>query len=104
MELVGAYSNKLTLRDQYAELLKLVQTSPPRPPKPAPTGHTKAPKRPVDRAEIDQIIATYQSGFSTNYLAHKHRLAKRTISALLRANGVTLRQRGGRPRPHPDTP
>jgi hypothetical protein len=51
-------------------------------------------KRRLDEAEIDQIIAKYGSGASTNQLMTEHHLAKRTISALLKANGVLLRRQG----------
>ena len=51
-------------------------------------------KRWVGQAEIEQIIAKYQSGVSTNQLMTEHHLAKRTISALLKANGVRLRRHG----------
>lgn len=44
--------------------------------------------------EIDQIIAKYQSGMSMNELAREHHLAKRTISALLKSNGITVRRQG----------
>ena len=44
--------------------------------------------------ETEQIVAKYQSGISTNRIATEHHLAKRTISALLRANGVDLRHQG----------
>jgi len=39
-------------------------------------------------------MAKYQSGISTNQLMREHHLAKRTISALLRARGVRLRREG----------
>ena len=58
------------------------------------TGRTRALKRQPGREEIDQIIAKYQSGVSTNQLMTEHHLAKRTISALIKANGVTLRRQG----------
>jgi hypothetical protein len=51
-------------------------------------------KRQADRAEVDDIIAKYQSGVSTNHLMTEHHLAKRTISALLKANGITMRRQG----------
>ena len=60
---------------------------PVQPPEP-PRVHTRPPKRKPDRAAIDQIIAKYQSGVSTNQLMTEHHLAKRTISARLRARGV----------------
>jgi hypothetical protein len=40
------------------------------------------------------MIAKYQSGISTNQLMTEHHLAKRTISATLKANSVTLRRQG----------
>jgi hypothetical protein len=51
-------------------------------------------KRRLSREEINQIVAKYHSGASTNQLVTEHHLAKRTISALLRANGVSLRRQG----------
>jgi hypothetical protein len=94
VDLIGAYSNKAHLRDQYAELREQLQAMPIRPSEPGPIGRTRRLKRRLDRAEIGQIIAKYQSGISTNQLMMEHHLAKRTISALLRSNGVTLRREG----------
>jgi hypothetical protein len=94
VDLIRAYSNKVNLRDQYADLRKRLQALPFRPQEPARVGPTRALKRRLDRAEIDEIIAKYQAGNSTNQLMAEHRLAKRTISTLLKANGVMLRRQG----------
>ena len=94
MELIRTYSNKAYLSDQYTELRKRLQALPLRPPEPARTGRTRPFKRRPGREEIEQIIAKYRSGISTNQLITEHHLAKRTISALLRANRVALRRRG----------
>ena len=88
MELIGTYSNKAYLRKQNDDLRKLLQASPSRPQDPAPAGRTPRLKRRLDRAEIDEIAAKYRSGISTNQLMVEHHLAKRTISALLKSNGV----------------
>jgi hypothetical protein len=94
VDLIRAYSNKVNLRDQYADLRKRLQALPFRPQEPARVGPTRALKRRLDRAEIGEIIAKYQAGNSTNQLMAEHRLAKRTISTLLKANGVMLRRQG----------
>jgi hypothetical protein len=94
VDLIRGYSNKAYLRDQYADLRKRLQEQRSRPPLLPKPGRTHALKRQVGAAEIDEIIAKYQSGISTNQLITEHHLAKRTISALLRANGVSLRRQG----------
>jgi hypothetical protein len=94
VELIRTYSNEAHLRDPYTDLRKRLQALPIRPPKHAPVGRTRALKRRVGREEIEQIVAKFRFGISTNRLATDHHLAKRTISALLRANGVTLRRQG----------
>ncbi|MET0993884.1 MAG: helix-turn-helix domain-containing protein, partial [Mycobacterium sp.] len=73
---------------------KRLRALPIRPPEPARVGRTRKLKRRLDRVEIDQIIAKYESGVSTNQLMTQHHLAKRTISGLLRANGVAMRRQG----------
>lgn len=94
MDLIGTYSNKAYLRDQYTALRKLLQRLTVRRPELPPVDRKRPLKRRVSRAEIDQIIAKYRSGISTNQLMAEHHLAKRTISALLNANGVTMRHQG----------
>ena len=76
------------------DLRKRLQALAVRPPKPAQVGRTRALKRRVGREEIDQIVTKYRSGISTNQLMAEHHIAKRTISTLLRANGVVLRRQG----------
>jgi hypothetical protein len=61
---------------------------------PAPAQTTRRLKRRLDWAEIDQIVTEYLSGTSTDQLMTEHHLAKRTISVLLKANGVQLRCQG----------
>jgi hypothetical protein len=68
VELLRAYSNKVYLTDQYTDLRKRLQALPVRLTKPDPAGQTRRWKRRLDRAEIDEIIAKYQSGVSTNRL------------------------------------
>ena len=92
MDLIRSYSNKTHLKLRYADLRKLIQQAEPRPPEPPRTTHRR--KRRLSKPEIDQIIAKYQSGASTNQLMIEHHLAKRTISALLRARGAKLRRQG----------
>jgi hypothetical protein len=94
VEAIGRTSNLGHLCKKWADLRKRIEESAPRPPQPPKTGRTRALKRQVGREEIDQIIAKYQSGVSTNQLMTEHHLAKRTISALLKANGVQLRRQG----------
>jgi hypothetical protein len=94
VELVRTYSNQPHLLKRYADLHKHLQQAEPRSPKHPKTGRTRALKRRVGRDEIDQIITKYNSGISTNQLMTEHHLAKRTITALLQANGVALRRQG----------
>lgn len=94
VELIGAYSNKAYLRDQYTDVRKRLQALPFRSPEPAPAVRARPLKRRIDSAEVDDIIAKYRSGISTNELMREHQVAKRTISALLKANGVALRRQG----------
>jgi hypothetical protein len=94
VDLIRTYSNKPHLKLRYADLRKLLQQAEPRPPEPQNIGRTRPRKRRLTRTEIDQIIAKYQSGASTNQLKDEHHLGKDTISALLRANGVAMRRQG----------
>jgi len=94
VELIGTYSNKAYLTDQYTDLRELLHALPVRPTKPHQAAQTRRWKRRLGRAEIDEIIAKYQSGVSSNRLMSDHHLAKRTISKLLKANGVHMRRQG----------
>jgi hypothetical protein len=94
VDLIRAYSNKAYLREQYADLRKRLQALPIRSLQPARVGRTRRLKRRLDNVEIDQIISKYQAGISTNQHISEHHLAKRTISALVKANGVTIRRQG----------
>ncbi|MFH5208603.1 helix-turn-helix domain-containing protein [Antrihabitans sp. NCIMB 15449] len=94
VDLITAYSKRDDLKKTYADLRKQIDTAKPRPSKPVKTGRTHALKRQVGRAEVDEIVAKYESGISTNQLMAEHHLAKRTIAALLKANGVTMRRQG----------
>jgi hypothetical protein len=94
VDLIRGYSNKAYLRNQYTDLRKCLQKKPSRPPLSPKRGRTRALKRQIGREEIERIVTKYQSGASTNQLMTEHHLAKRTISALLKANGVRLRRQG----------
>jgi hypothetical protein len=94
VELIEAYSNKVYLRDQYSDVRKRLQPLPFRSPEPAPAVRARPLKRRIIGAEVDDIIAKYRSGISTNELMREHHVVKRTISALLKANGVALRRQG----------
>lgn len=93
MELIRGYSNKEILRTRLADLRKRIEDAEPRPPE-TDKADRRAYKRMLAQAEIDEICRKYRSGISTNQLMAEHHLAKRTISALLRANGVQLRRQG----------
>jgi hypothetical protein len=94
VDLIRSYSNKTHLKLRYADLRKQLQQAEPRLPEPPNIGRTRSRKRRLTKTEIDQIIAKYQSGASTNQLMREHHLAKSTISALLRARGAKLRHQG----------
>src|SRR4029077_8912612 len=93
VELIRAYSNKSYLIEKYSGLRKRLRALPVRPAEPD-LGRRRRLKRELDRREIDEIITKYASGASTNQLVTEHRLAKRTISSLLQANGLQLRRQG----------
>jgi hypothetical protein len=93
VELIRAHSNKESLRTRLADLQRRIDQAEPR--QPEPTKPVRRPyKRTRDQAEIDEMCRKYRSGISTNQLMAEHHLAKRTTSALLRANGVQLRRQG----------
>jgi uncharacterized protein YeeX (DUF496 family) len=92
VELIQAYSNKVSLRETYADLQKRIQDTPPRAPLLAT--NPRIHKRRLTSDEINAIVAKYRAGMSTNQLKDEHHLGKDTISALLRANGVAMRRQG----------
>ena len=92
LEHMRAYSNKVSLRETYADLQKRIQDTPPRAPLSAT--HPRIHKRRLTSDEINAIVAKYRAGMSTNQLKDEHHLGKDTISALLRANGVAMRRQG----------
>ncbi|MCG5434295.1 hypothetical protein LV457_18650 [Mycobacterium sp. MYCO198283] len=97
VELIRGYSKNSTLGSRLADLQELITAAEPRQPE-TPLQGRRALKRQVSQAEIDEMSRKYRAGVSANELMTQHHLAKRTISALLRANGVVLRSRGGNPR------
>ena len=92
LEHMRAYSNKVSLRETYADLQKRIQDTPPRAPLLAT--NPRIHKRRLTSDEINAIVAKYRAGMSTNQLKDEHHLGKDTISALLRANGVAMRRQG----------
>ena len=75
MDLIGGYSNKAYLRNQYTDQRKRLQALPFRPSESTRIDRTRHFKRRLDREETDQIIAKYRSGISTNQLMTEHQLA-----------------------------
>ncbi|MGW0355830.1 helix-turn-helix domain-containing protein [Nocardia nova] len=59
---------------------------------------TAGRKKHVTAAERAEIVAKYKAGASLVQLRTEHRMAKRTVTKLLREAGVTIRPRGGQQR------
>jgi len=52
---------------------------------------------PLSRAELAQIREEYERGTSLRRLAELHKRGAETLANVLRADGVVIRARGGRP-------
>jgi len=91
VELIGAYSSKVSLSEQYNDLRKRIQESPPRP---RPTGPPPRAKRFLSTDNIADIATSYEAGISTNHIASRYGISKTRVASVLREQGVTLRRQG----------
>ncbi len=93
MDLIRAYSKKGYLTQRFADLHTGLENRRSRTPEPVrPPSKTR--KRHLKQSEIDDIVAKYDAGATSNQLVAATGLAKETILRLLHQHGAAIRRQG----------